>query len=261
MRHSYLAALSLLSAANLLPALAYADSLSARDWSGAYLGASLGGAEGDADAETRVSSGSPTDYFSATDPTQLAAMGEGNLSQWNASAGVFAGYGVQSGDLYWGIEASLNSLSFDESRSPSPETVLSIPPEQFSLKQSVEADWQGTLRGRLGWAQDQWLAYVTAGVAVTRVKLEAQYADTLGVDGRGQGSSEETKTGWVVGLGGEYALSERCSLRGEYLYADYGSLDTTFVASNPGFPGISSSMKHKVDFKTQTLSLGLAYRF
>ena len=129
------------------------------------------------------------------------------------------------------------------------------------IRQSVEADWQGTLRGRLGLAQEQWLAYLTAGIAVTRLKLDSQYSDTFLDDGRGQGSSEETKTGWVVGAGGEYALSERLSLRGEYLYADYGSVDTSYAVTNPGNPSLSSTIRDKVDFKTQTVTLGLAYRF
>lgn len=260
MRHSYLAALSLFSAANLLPALAYGDTLPARDWSGAYLGASLGAAEGKGEMSTRASVGGPNDYFTTTDPQQLRDAGDGSVSQWNPSGGLFGGYGVQQGNLYWGVEASINSLSFDEARSES-AVYLSVPTDSFTLRQSVEADWQGTLRGRLGLAQEQWLAYLTAGIAVTRLKLDSRYSDTFLDDGRGQGSSEETKTGWVVGAGGEYALSERLSLRGEYLYADYGSVDTSYAVTNPGNPGLSSNIRDKVDFKTQTVTLGLAYRF
>lgn len=259
MRHSYLA-LSLLSAANLLPALAYADSSPARDWSGAYLGASLGAAEGESETSTRTSAGAPGNYFFTTDPQQIGDAGDGSVAQWNASGGLFGGYGVQQGNLYWGVEASLNSLSFDEARRHTVQ-YLSAPADSFSLEQSVEADWQGTLRARLGLAQDQWLAYLTAGLAVTRLKLDSRFTDTFLTGASGQGSSEETKTGWVLGLGGEYALSERLSLRGEYLYADYGSVDHSFVVTNAGNPGLSSTIKDKADFKTQTLTLGLAYRF
>ena len=111
MRHSYLAALSLFSAANLLPTLAYADS--ARDWSGAYFGGSLGAAEGKGDTSTRASVGGPSDYFTTTDPQQLRDAGDGSVSQWNASGGLFGGYGGQQGNLYWGGEASINSFYFN----------------------------------------------------------------------------------------------------------------------------------------------------
>ncbi|VXC49699.1 Outer membrane immunogenic protein [Pseudomonas sp. 8AS] len=261
MRHSYLVALSLLGAANLLPALAYADSSSARDWSGAYFGASLGAAEGKGDTSTHASVGGTSDYFTTTDPQQLGNAGDGSVSQWNASGGLFGGYGWQQGNLYWGVEASLNSLSFDESHNPATQTYLSDPASTFTLNQSVEADWQGTLRARLGLAEGRWLAYLTGGIALSRLKVESNYADTSGLGGSGHGSSEESKTGWVVGAGGEYALSERLSLRGEYLYADYGSVDTSYAVTNPTFAGLSSTIKDKVDFKTQTLSLGLAYHF
>jgi outer membrane immunogenic protein len=258
LRHPYLATLSLLCAANLLPSLAYADS--AHNWTGAYLGGSLGAAEGQGETSTRASVGGTSDYFTTTDPQQVRDAGDGRVAQWHASGGLFGGYGMQQGNLYWGVEASLNSLSFDEARSDS-AVYLTAPADSFTLRQSVEADWQGTLRGRLGLAQEKWLAYLTAGIAVTRLKMDSHFSDTFLDDARGQSSSEETKTGWVVGAGGEYALSERLSLRGEYLYADYGSVDTSYDVTNPGTPGLSSNIRDKVDFKSQTVTLGLAYRF
>jgi opacity protein-like surface antigen len=65
----------------------------------------------------------------------------------------------------------------------------------------------------------------------------------------------------VLGLGGEYALSKRLSLRAEYLFANYGSVSNTFSVTNPTFGALSSTINDKVDLKTQTVTLGLAYRF
>lgn len=261
MRRSYLVALSLLGTAPLFPALAHADDVSARDWSGAYLGASLGAAESKARTSTHATVGAPGDYFTTTDPQQLGDAGRGRLSQGSGSGGLFGGYGVQQGTVYWGVEGSLNRLGFDDVHRPATQTYLSDPTATFTLRQSVKSDWQGTLRGRLGLAQDRWLAYVTGGVALARIELSSNYVDTSGLGGRGNGSNAQTKAGWVLGLGGEYALSKRLSLRVEYLLADYGSVNNTITVTNPTFGALSSTLRDKVDLKTQTLSLGLAYRF
>ncbi len=261
MRRSNLVALSLLGAAHLFPALAHADDLSARDWSGAYLGASLGAAEGKGRTSTHASVGAPSDYFTTTDPQQLGDAGSGRLSQDSGSGGLFGGYGVQRGNMYWGVEGSLNRLGFDGDHRPATQTYLSDPTATFTLTQSVKSDWQGTLRGRLGLAQNRWLAYLTGGVALARVELSSNYVDTSGLGGRGNGSNAETKAGWVLGLGGEYALSKRLSLRAEYLFANYGSVNNTITVTNPTFGALSSTINDKVDLKTQTVTLGLAYRF
>jgi opacity protein-like surface antigen len=77
----------------------------------------------------------------------------------------------------------------------------------------------------------------------------------------GRDSDNETKLGWVIGLGGEYALSESWTIRGEYLYADYGKVDTTALVTNPAFPTLANDLKSSVELKTQILSVGVSYRF
>jgi outer membrane immunogenic protein len=70
----------------------------------------------------------------------------------------------------------------------------------------------GTVRARLGFAFDRFLAYGTAGLAYGAGQYEI-----AGL------SNDQTHTGWTLGVGGEFALDRNWSARAEYLYVDLGS--------------------------------------
>ena len=240
--------------------VAQAQSPSAVDWSGFYVGGGVGGTVGVSETTTFVASGGS--YLTGTDFSQVASSGRGDLSQWRASGGVEVGYSRQFGNILLGVEASANTLSLDELRSAG-QTYLTAPPARYTLHQSVKADWQATVRPRLGWAQDNWLAYVTGGLAVTQVTLDTKYYDNFAAGGFGgavgRSSDTETKAGWTLGLGGEYALNRNWSLRGDYLYADFGSVDSSTVVRHPGSG--TSVLDSSADLRTHTVLIGLTYRF
>jgi opacity protein-like surface antigen len=227
------------------------------DWSGAYLGGSLGGVK--AKSDTRMTVANAGDYFTPGDPEQIAAMGAGGLSQGQLSGGVQGGYLWQSGNLVLGVEASASLLSFEQERSVS-EVVVTSPAALFSIRQSISADWMASVRPRIGWAQSDWLVYLTAGLAVTRVKMDIAYDDTTPWSGRARGSASSTELGWVVGAGAEFALDGNWSLRGEYLYADFGRVSTTTIVTET-FGGDPGYLRHGADLRTHSLQVGVSYRF
>ena len=71
-----------------------------------------------------------------------------------------------------------------------------------------------TLRPKLGWAQDNWLGYVTGGAAATQVKFDVLHTDN-DFSGYSKASKERFVMGWSIGFGGEYALDKNWSLRGD----------------------------------------------
>ena len=73
-------------------------------------------------------------------------------------------------------------------------------------------NWLGTARGRVGYAFDRFLPYLTAGAAFGDVKGSVA----------GVGSFSETKVGWAGGAGLEYAFIDNWSAKLEYLYVDLG---------------------------------------
>ena len=64
--------------------------------------------------------------------------------------------------------------------------------------------------------------------------------------------------GWTVGGGFEYALSQRLSLKGEYLFVDLGSVT---VKARPGLSPPDVFLASRTDFELQVARVGLNYKF
>ena len=96
----------------------------------------------------------------------------------------------------------------------------------------------GTVRARVGYAMDRWLVYAAGGVAF--VKFEP-------IDGFSGPDVDET--GWTVGGGVDYMITNNISARGEYLYMNF---DDTFEEFNVP-SGITTDV-HNVRF-------GMGYHF
>ena len=226
---------------------------------GSYIGGSVGAARGAVSTKTSTFMGANS-FFTLTDPSQVSAAGSGKLSETNLSGGIFGGYGKRFDNLYLGLEASLHSLSLDDSRS---QTVnyLTAPASRFTIKQSIKADWEGTLRARLGVVQDKWIAYVTGGLAVTHAKYSTSFSDNFALGTTARDSTAKTLYGWTAGFGAEYMLSRSLSIRGEYLYSDFGRVESSSLTKNPSYPALSNTLKSSADLTTSILSVGLSYRF
>ena len=240
---------------------AQAQSTSTTDWSGFYIGAGVGAAYGEPGVEMTtdgITTGNA--YFNfASDHSEVSSEGTGNLYGQKMAGGVTTGYGRQFGHVLVGIEAGANSLFLDDERTAS-RAYSSVATVQFHIRERVKASWQATVRGRLGWADDNWLAFVTAGAAASRVKVDVSFSDENGaVAAQGGGSDKAILPGWTAGFGGEYALGRNWSLRAEYLYADYGSTDMRFRVVNTG--GLNNFVDVDTDLRTHTALIGLTYRF
>ncbi|WP_176730415.1 outer membrane protein [Devosia insulae] len=80
-------------------------------------------------------------------------------------------------------------------------------------------DWQGSLRGRIGFDGGAFLPYLTAGLAVAHNNVEAV--------GLGAGEDDAIHAGWTAGAGVELAATENLSVDLAYRYSDYGNADYT----------------------------------
>jgi outer membrane immunogenic protein len=79
--------------------------------------------------------------------------------------------------------------------------------------------WNAMARGRIGYAQDKWLWYITGGA--TWVGLDIA---TFLIPNPVLTNIERTnRVGWVVGFGTEYAVAYGWSVKWETLYTDYGT--------------------------------------
>jgi outer membrane immunogenic protein len=102
--------------------------------------------------------------------------------------------------------------------------------------------WLSTARGRIGYAFDRVMPYVTGGAAFGDIKATPA----------GLGSTTTTKTGWTVGGGAEFAIAGPWTAKVEYLYVDLGK-----GSCDVGVCGIPTD----VDFKTHLVRAGINFRF
>jgi len=107
-------------------------------------------------------------------------------------------------------------------------------------------NWTASARGRLGYAWDNWLLYVTGGAAWANLD-SAFFSSTIGTST----SVSATHLGWTVGGGVEYGLTPNWIIGAEYLFAHYER--KTYVCSACG----------PVDFdlETHTVRARLSYKF
>ncbi len=82
-----------------------------------------------------------------------------------------------------------------------------------------------TVTGRIGYAWDRFLGYVKGGGAWERDRYDRFVLGT----GVPFDSASETRGGWTVGVGGEYAFTNYLSGFVEYNYYDFGTRTLTFV--------------------------------
>jgi outer membrane immunogenic protein len=176
------------------------------NWTGSYVGLSGGGAWGEAVVRNDVT---------GAEQTPRIDLGGGII-------GITSGINVQSGPMLLGIESD-TSLTGKEG------TASQFPPND-AFNNEIKERWLSTFRGRLGYAQDNWLMYATAGGALASV-----HNSIIGPPGTI--SERHWHWGWTAGAGLEVKLSHDWSAKVEYLYV--GLQDKSYFSPAPSlaFPG------------------------
>ena len=95
----------------------------------------------------------------------------------------------------------------------------------------AETDWLASATARLGWTWDRWMIYGKGGAAWAGDK----YSLSIPVFPE-QETASETRTGWTVGGGIEWALWNNWSAKAEYNYYDFGTTSVTLVGTFAGAP-------------------------
>ena len=130
---------------------------------------------------------------------------------------------------------------------------LPIPSTQTN---SEHIEWFGTVRAKLGFAQNNWLFYGTGGLAYGQVRTSGSTNfTTIGFNFVGANST--TNVGWTAGGGVNYALTPNWIVGVEYLYVDLGRVNYTEMASN--FPTASLNISNRA--AAQIARATLDYKF
>lgn len=150
--------------------------------------------------------------------------------------GVYGGYNYQmSNNIVIGAELDIVYANVDGSGE-----IFLAPGSPSGFEATEELNWSGAARLRLGYAVDRFLPYIAGGVAFGDVEVRSS---------QGGPSFSDTFTGWTIGLGLDYAVTDNLLLRGEYRYTDFGS------------ESFGNPVNADVDLKTNEVRVGIAYKF
>ena len=146
----------------------------------------------------------------------------GSLSVDGALASAAIGWNFSNGNVVYGAEADFSFGSVSGS-----DTCVN---PTWTCEANVET--LATLRGRLGFANTNWMAYVTAGGAAGRVELKT-------INGGGtEFPDTEWATGWVAGVGVEGVIpNSPWNYRVEYLHHELS--ERTYQTDVPYNSGVS----------------------
>ena len=216
-----LATLGVASAADLRPitkAPPMAPLPVAFNWTGFYVGLNVGGSWGHQD----VTFNGPAAIITDRDHLN-GVIGGGQI-----------GYNWQGPGSPWvfGIEADIQGSgqktdngAFSTPNIPRFCALAPCPPTPGdSIGFENKLEWFGTVRGRIGYAigdRGTWLPYVTGGLAYGETKISG--SGTLLGGTTVAFSQSDTRVGWTVGAGIEWAFADRWSAKLEYLFMDLGS--------------------------------------
>jgi len=197
------------------------------DWSGGYVGVNAGAAVNSSEFSSNYSYAGQGDPDAAT----LSLIDDLDFSSspddvW-FTAGILAGYNWQMGGFVLGVEGDFNYLGMDGKISNDVSDVMSqvLTPANTTATDRIDynANWFGTVRGRLGYAMSNILVYGTGGLAYGKLDVSQQLSAVNGTESAvWSGQTDGWNLGWTLGGGIEYAV-DRWVLGAEYLYVDLGS--------------------------------------
>jgi outer membrane immunogenic protein len=110
----------------------------------------------------------------------------------------------------------------------------------------------GTVTGRVGAAFDRALLYVLGGYAWEHAGFENP-APMFSSNA----FANETRTGWTLGAGLEYALIGNWSAFLQYNYMGFGTRDLLFVGSPPSAGNFTENIRESIN----VVKVGINYRF
>jgi outer membrane immunogenic protein len=206
--------------ADLPPMPAYTAPIAAPsvyNWTGFYIGGHLGGAWDETN-------------FSQRNLIVPRSVGQsGSLSASSVAGGGQIGVNwMATPNIVLGLEADVSGTDLRGSTT----THALVGPIALGWNDKVDAF--GTVRGRLGYAMNNWLFYGTGGFAwandaFTRTQLVG------GATTPPPGfvfQNNTTRTGWTAGGGIEWGFAPNWTAKAEYLYLDLDGQNFNFTVAN-----------------------------
>ena len=224
------------------------------DWSGLYLGASLGYAFGSVDHNFPAGSGGGgAPGLWAPDSTGGSAAVSGNGGLY----GLVGGHTQQWGALVGGVELSFDIPDFNAHGSDIFGGLVG------GTGYNAKVKWLATLTPRLGYAWDNFQVYGKGGVAMARLASQltagpaACNQPSTTINGNCGATIEQTHLGFTVGTGLAYAFAENWVAGLEYDYYDLGTTHYGDLTQPATFWALAYTLHPQI----HALRARLTYRF
>src|SRR3954464_4798521 len=179
------------------------EPIAAYSWSGLYLGANAGAKWANFREDFRSGTLTPLDFRGDSDVSWLAG---GQL-----------GFMWQTGQFVFGIEGDMDATHLHNSFTSPGVVGPFVAGDTFAVKN----DWQASARGRLGYAWDRTLLYVTGGGAWANIKTTGTFVPFAGVNTTTVLTNNRTLFGWTLGGGIDYGIAPGWSIGAEYRYTRF----------------------------------------
>ncbi|MBV8319229.1 MAG: porin family protein [Hyphomicrobiales bacterium] len=237
-------------------------------WSGCYVGASAGFSNGRSDGtnSTAATQQLGTGPGGTNTPILGGQQGRGAFQMSGAIGGFQGGCNYQVGAWVFGFEGDGSVTNKEGQVFPLVSREIAGNAAGFVAVNpnnvvELQERWLATARAKLGYTiWDKTMLYVTGGGAWT--KIDFSRVDLGAQTGTGFQQSNN-RSGWTVGGGLEYALGYGWSIKGEYLYVDFGDFvtSTTCTAAGPGCPVGLSTNTNIEHMRDHVFRAGMNYKF
>ncbi|MDG4881220.1 outer membrane protein [Mesorhizobium sp. WSM4884] len=184
------------------------------DWTGYYAGLQAGYGWGSSDI-------SGTEPFAASPDLDGGFVGGHVAGLWQFNQAVI------------GARAELNYASIDGSALLGPGNSV-----------GTDIKWLGSVNAEAGLAADRWLVYGVGGVAFAGIETSQDAATGF--------AKTRAGTGWTIGAGVDYALSNNIVVGAQYRYYDFGK---------EHFDVPDDFSDRDQDVKLHTLGVNFSYKF
>jgi outer membrane immunogenic protein len=234
-------------------------------WTGFYIGVNAGGIWSSGSRNATLFDSGNNLFLSNYFPGGIGSNSSGFIG------GGQAGYNYQSGAAVFGLETDFDgttiSKTFNYTSTPFGNVVngtlvpTNLVGDTLSVHAKASLDWLGTVRARVGFVatpDNRLLIYGTGGFAYGGGSSNFNVYDASN-NFIFNGSPSSTRTGWTIGGGVEYAITNNITIKGEYLYVDLGS--KSFNTNTITFLGAPLYATAKVNYDASIFRAGVNYKF
>jgi outer membrane immunogenic protein len=230
-------------------------------FTGCYVGVNLGYGGSGSDFTSRLDPG--THLVDPTDLVAAGSTGTGSGNDQGVIGGGQAGCNLQTGIFAVGLEGDWDYFK-SKAAFTNPNGALATTGDPVAVTQTLQTNSLATIRPRVGIVSDRILIYATGGVAFARVSYTQNYLDQFNGGANtaaGLVTASRTLVGWTAGAGWEWAWTDHVSVKAEYLFAKFPTLNGLGTIVEAGNPGATNALHGSADLTIQTARVGVNYRF